>query len=227
MISCFCLSQWPDGMSQSWSPRSEGAGGEWGDAFCKSEFLTFKTIFSCFQGHVSCQKFTLTSGLYVYRARVWLVCRQIIQCWNNVLFFAFCSATTKLYFLHPQLDKPFPPSCEQRNQKMWLEAWGGKILCFVWICPHESQPHFLAFPHCSGMQKRSVFFNRGVIWLMMFISKLVSNIPLLMWSNMLSSIQYCKYRYFTGIATNVNPLPSRFIAIALGIGHFTVVGLVS
>ena len=54
----------------------------------------------------------------------------------------------------------------------------------------------------------------------MFISKLVSNVPFLMWSNMLSSLQYCKYRYFAGIATNVTPSPplsSGFIAIALGI----------
>ena len=46
---------------------------------------------------------------------------------------------------------------------------------------------------------------------MMFISKLVSNVPFLMWSNMLSSLQYCKYRYFAGIATNViEPPPHPF-----------------
>ena len=46
----------------------------------------------------------------------------------------------------------------------------------------------------------------------MFISKLVSNVPFLMQSNILSSLQYCKYRYiFAGIATNViEPTPHPF-----------------
>lgn len=46
----------------------------------------------------------------------------------------------------------------------------------------------------------------------MFIGKLVSNVPFLMQSNMLSSLQYCKYCYiFAGIATNViEPTPHPF-----------------
>lgn len=46
---------------------------------------------------------------------------------------------------------------------------------------------------------------------MMFISKLVSNIPFLIQFNMFSSLQYCKYRHFAGIATNeIEPPPHPF-----------------
>ena len=66
MILCFCLS----GLMECQSCKALIVGGG-GNAFCKSEFLTFKIHHvSCFQGHVSCQKFTLLSGLYVYSAQV-------------------------------------------------------------------------------------------------------------------------------------------------------------